>query len=614
MRLRQLSVPALMLAVLPGMVMAACGTPGKDGSVTISAAPSALVYFKPSGNSSGSTIPVASTTGLAAGDQVLIIQMQGANLSTGSSDTYGDGVAGAPASGYLTTATFNAGFYEYGVVQSVTGTQITLAAALTNAYTIVAAPQQRTYQVIRVPQYGNLSLAGNINATAWNGSTGGVLAFDVAGDLNFNGYTIEMNGRGFRGGLGRALAGDTGGNSTDYRTVATKNYHGSKGEGLAGTPRYVWNQLADAAVDAGVEGYTNGSYARGAPANAGGGGNDGNPGTNDQNSGGGGGGNGGAGAQGGNSWSSNLAVGGYGGTAFTQASVARVVMGGGGGAGTRNNSSGNMSSGGTGGGIVLLRVNRLVGSGTVSANGADGSTPVNDGGGGGGGGGSVIVLADGQSGAIALNAVGGNGGNADPGGQAHGPGGGGGGGRVFSNAAVTATVNTVQGTSGYTVSAGNYYGATATGGVVGSAVPNSDPTLVVGADSGYECVPPLLTIAKTADVSGAAPGSQITYTVTVTNSSASKAYNVVLSDAMSVFTNFVPNAMAGANFQLVDSVSNPSGLTLGTATYSENNGSTYSAMPGTSGWETRLTNWRLTMTGNMNKSGQFSIVYKGVVQ
>lgn len=614
MKLRKTAVPALMLAMLPGMVTAACGTPGKDGSVTISASPAALSYFQPTGNTAGSAIPVASTTGLAVGDLVLVIQMQGANLTTSNDALYGDNIAGAPASGYLTTATFNAGFYEYGIVQSLTGTQITLATALTNAYTRAAGPQQRRYQVVRVPQYGNLSLGASINAPAWNGETGGVLAFDVAGDLNFNSNTIEMNGRGFRGGLGRRLTGDSGGSRADYRTVATKSYHGSKGEGLAGTPRYVWNQITDAAIDTATEGYTNGSYARGAPGNAGGGGNDGNPGSNDQNSGGGGGGNGGAGAVGGNSWSSNLAVGGHGGTAFAQAAIARIVMGGGGGAGTRNNSNGNQSSGGAGGGIVMLRVNRLVGPGTVSANGADGSTPDNDGGGGGGGGGSIIVLADGQSGLLALNALGGNGGNADVGGVAHGPGGGGGGGRVFSNATVSATVNTGQGSSGYTVTPGTYYGATATGGVAGSTAPSSDPTLVVGADSGYECVPPLLTVSKTADVSSATPGSQITYTVTVTNSNWNKAYSVVLSDAMSVFTDFVPNGMSGANFQLIDSVSNPSGLTLGTATYSENSGGTYGAMPGTAGWETRLTNWRLTTIGTMNKGGQLSIKYKGVVQ
>jgi hypothetical protein len=53
---------------------------------------------------------------------------------------------------------------------------------------------------------------------------------------------------------------------------------------------------------------------------------------------------------------------------------------GGGGAGTRNNSSGTASSGGAGGGIVMIRAETVSGSGTISADGATGVTPQNDGG------------------------------------------------------------------------------------------------------------------------------------------------------------------------------------------------------------------------------------------
>jgi uncharacterized repeat protein (TIGR01451 family) len=614
---QRLLLPAMVLALLPGMVSALCATPGKDGSATIGATPGGLAYFSSTASvaAGATTIPVSSTSGLAAGDLVLVIQMQGADINSNNTSSYGDG--SGSGSGYLSNANLTAGQYEYGVVQSVGGTSITLTAGLTHSYVDAAygTAGQRRYQVVRVPQYGNLTLSADITAPAWNGSTGGVLALDVAGDLNFNGHVIGMDVRGFRGGLGRQLTGGNRGANTDYRNLATRNYHGDKGEGIAGTPHYVWEELTDTAVNTGMEGYPNGSTARGAPGTAGGGGTDGNPSANDQNSGGGGGGNGGAGAQGGNSWSSNLPVGGHGGAIFAQASVARVVMGGGGGSGSRNNSSGNESSGGQGGGIVMLRVSRLVGPGTVSANGGVGSTPANDGGGGGGAGGSIIVLAGAQTGSLALDARGGAGGNADVGGVAHGPGGGGGGGVVFTNATVAATVDTTQGPSGYAVSAGNYYGATASGGNPGGTVPNSDPAAVVGADSGYECMPPVLTVTKAADVTSAAPGTQITYTVTVTNSNYGKAYNVVLTDAFSPFTSFVPGGMAGADFQFIDSATNPSGLSLpATTQYSENNGSTYSNMPGTTGWETRLTNWKINMSGTMNTNGQFSIRYKALVK
>src|SRR5204863_3741736 len=87
---------------------------------------------------------------------------------------------------------------------------------------------------------------------------------------------------------GRQLAGGAGAN-TDYRTLATNAANGSKGEGIAGTPRYLF-QGTGTPLDTTVEGYPNGSYARGAPGNAGGGGTDGEIVSNQQNTGGGGGG------------------------------------------------------------------------------------------------------------------------------------------------------------------------------------------------------------------------------------------------------------------------------------------------------------------------------------
>ena len=98
-----------------------------------------------------------------------------------------------------------------------------------------------------------------------------------------------------------------------------------------------------------VEGYTNGSMGRGAPANAGGGGTDGEPGNNPSgnqyNTGGGGGANAGAGGVGGSGWhggSGNVntyPTGGFGAVAFAERGINRFIMGGGGGAGTANNST-----------------------------------------------------------------------------------------------------------------------------------------------------------------------------------------------------------------------------------------------------------------------------------
>ena len=228
--------------------------------------------------------------------------------------------------------------------------------------------------------------------------------------------------------------------------------------------------------DTGVEGYPNGSFARGAPANAGGGGTDGNPSANDQNSGGGGGANGGAGGQGGNTWSSNLAVGGAGGVAVPAPSVTKVVLGGGGGGATRNNAG--PSSGGVGAGLVILDVGSLPGTGEIRANGGDGQTAANDGGGGGGAGGSVVVAAaSGGLSGLTVSANGGDGGDAWPTqapggfpGERHGPGGGGGGGFVLlSTSGATTTTN--GGAHGVTTTASDAYNATdGTGGSAGTFV------------------------------------------------------------------------------------------------------------------------------------------------
>ena len=100
----------------------------------------------------------------------------------------------------------------------------------------------------------------------------------------------------------------------------------------------------------------------------------------------------GAGGLGGNTWSSNLSLGGFGGAVFPYA-ASRLAMGGGGGSGARNNSTGVQSSGGQGGGLIIVRANSITGTATLSANGGVGVTPANDGGGGGGAGGSVLVFA-----------------------------------------------------------------------------------------------------------------------------------------------------------------------------------------------------------------------------
>ena len=366
-------------------------------------------------------------------------------------------------SGY--TALNQTGYYEFvAATGAVSGGSVGIASGLVNSYryrTASGTNGQSAYQVIRVPQYMSATVSGTASALNWNGSVGGVVAMDVFGTLTISG-TITANGAGFRGGFGRGLTGGAGAN-TDYRTSYTIATNASKAEGIAGSPYYMNRPAtfdgAPVSVTGG-SGYpdgttTNASYARGAPGNAGGGGTDGHPAANDQNSGGGGGGNYAAGGLGGNSWNTNLAVGGVGGSAVAGIGYSRVVMGGGGGAGTTNNGTGDGATYTNPPGLACLTATRDMQQWRARrrnrytpgqfhcrqrndlANGGDGYNTLNDSAGGGGAGGSVVIYSN-AGGSATVSANGGNGGNAwrgDTGGTAdrHGPGGGGSGGYIAYN-------------------------------------------------------------------------------------------------------------------------------------------------------------------------------------
>ena len=488
--------------------------------------------------------PIGAAQPVAAGDLLLVIQMQDADISGTNAITYGDG-----ATGRGSTALRSTGLYEYVAATSavVTGT-VNIAGSgggggLVNAYdfstAVTATNGFRTFQVIRVPEYSSATVTAGLTAAAWDGAAhaGGVLALDVAGTLNLNGQTISVNQLGFKGGLG---VGQTGGPdaNTDYAVASGRGDHGYKAEGIAGTPHFLYDAIAAAAVNGAADGYPIGDAARGAPGTAGGGGTDGDPALNDQNSGGGGGANGGQGGMGGNTWTSNLPLGGLGGAAFP-ATAARVILGGGGGAGTRNNSSAFASSGGAGGGIVMIRAGTVTGTGTITANGGTGVTPLNDGGGGGGAGGSILVTAGGGAvNGVTASANGGNGTDAwpaDAGGSPdrHGPGGGGSGGVIITSNALPGAQTTVAGgVHGTTTTLLDPYGSTSgNAGVVLTTTPAAIP----GSSSGAECVPALAVTKTTSTpaVTNTSGGTTATYSITVANGAGvSPATSASVSDAL----------------------------------------------------------------------------------
>jgi gliding motility-associated-like protein len=448
---------------------------GKEGDVTIAGntTVNSFTYLTANAGIGASTIFVNNNTmtggafgaPLAAGDLIMIIQMQGAVMDINTTPTvvwggnytvpqdYLSGVFGANPQNWGGVTNYgNSGVFQRVEVLSVSGTgTINLNCQLIKTFTASGH-----VQVIRIPRYNNLTIpAGNsITTTNWNGNNGGVVAIEVNGALTING-TITATGNGFRGGALDPNSLTAFGAPADIRKLGSFNdFEGSeKGEGVGG-----FYAEYDALFS---------RYGIGAPANGGGGG-------GCQNSGGGGGCNvlvggtytskgtpigfpavwnleaagfGGSTSAGGgrggyaisDSDQNELVVGpanavwggddrkntgGFGGHGLPFVAD-RVFAGGGGGAGDQDSDQG--GAGGAGGGIVFIQAyGAVTGSGVIDAQGEAGqnTNPTNqpvsggsprkgvDGAGGGGGGGSVhIENISAIPASISINVSGGDGGN-----------------------------------------------------------------------------------------------------------------------------------------------------------------------------------------------------------
>jgi len=524
---------------LAPVVSVVCSTTVLNAGGTLSGVLNTYYPGTASVTAGATSISVGTPTGagapIANGSLLLVMQMQDASINDSNNGSYGNGSTGT---GFTTIN--NAGNYEFvKATGPVSGGSVPVTGAgagggLVFGYTAAATSAGKgasTYQVVLVPQYLSATL-GAASALAWNGSTGGILALDIAGQLKLGGATVSVNGLGFRGGAGLQMNGGVGGSVSDYQFPAPATYTGTlengvdaaKGEGVAGTPAWVESGGTYLATGTGYPSGTagtDGSMARGAPGNAGGGGTDGDPPANDQNAGGGGGGNGGTGGFGGDSWNTNLSTGGEGGSAFP-ATIDRVAMGGGGGAGTRNNSDGDTqaSSGSAGGGIIFIRADSLTGTATLTANGGNAyNGTLNDAGGGGGAGGTIAILAaNGGENGLTLQANGGNGGNAWQSlayalTQRHGPGGGGGGGVIYVSG-TPASTSAAGGLNGLTLNTPAVpYGSTP--GTAGTTATNATLRQVTGIQSAALCTADM-TLGKS-HVGNFTRGTNASYAIPVAN-------------------------------------------------------------------------------------------------
>lgn len=341
-------------------------------------------------------------SGLAAGDQVLLIQMKGATINEDNDGNFGDildiGSAGA---------------YELNTIRSVTGNTVQFERRLRYEYDFASL------QLIKYLTVANQTISDTLLVPAWNGQTGGVLFLDITGTLQLE-APIIASGRGFRGGVMAPIASFCSGaptifGGTDFREAffPAGNWRGApKGEGVA-------------APIIGKE------WGRGAQANGGGGG-------NDHNSGGAGGGNVTTGGEGGENNRVGLGCRGQRPGLVGRALPVledRIYLGGGGGSGHSNN---NVSAGGNGGGIIIVRANTIdftSPNAALIANGDSAIRVIGDGAGGGGAGGTIVMIAETVIGDPQISAIGGEGGVADNNGleTSMGPGGGGSGGHFVSN-------------------------------------------------------------------------------------------------------------------------------------------------------------------------------------
>jgi uncharacterized repeat protein (TIGR01451 family) len=123
-----------------------------------------------------------------------------------------------------------------------------------------------------------------------------------------------------------------------------------------------------------------------------------------------------------------------------------------------------------------------------------------------------------------------------------------------------------------------------------------------------------MVLKNASGVTTANPGAALTYNLTVTNSGANGAFNIILNDDMPSFSGLVLDAYGtGTPFNFTDGVPS-SALSVGSPVYSQDNGADgYSYVPGGAGTDNTITDWRIPMTGTMPTTGTFTLQYQVVI-
>jgi len=233
-----------------------------------------------------------------------------------------------------------AGNFDFAKIASISVNDLTLDENLLNAYDSVGA------QIIELIQYNSLTIdsGGTLTAAAWDGTTGGLVAFLVKLTTTVNtGGTIKASDLGFRGGTGGANRAQAQQGESDL------------GIGIGSTS---------------ANGAGGGGAIANSPSNGAGGGGAGHS------------------AVGQDGVQQESALKGFGGGIVGVADLSTMLLGSGGGGSSHN--SGGQADGGRGAGLIVIIAESLImGGGTIAADGqVGGSSSI---GAGGGAGGSILL-------------------------------------------------------------------------------------------------------------------------------------------------------------------------------------------------------------------------------
>ena len=258
------------------------------------------------------------------------------------------------------------GQYEYAYIDSISGDDITLNNNLSNTYTHLEAGDDRV-QILKIPEYNNVTIdnGGLLTADAWDGHTGGIVAFNTFSTLTFNGTgLIDVSGKGYQGGGCGTCGNNTWGQCGEGITGIGSGGGVTPVNNYSGTHTY-----PDDASNGGAGGYGP-AYLGGTP---GGGGSNTTAGTA------------GSDIQGAISDPGNI---------LTHSVDQKLIFGGAGGGGGDDDFAVPIPIGGNGGGIVLIRAN-TINNANILATGDDGIAATSIGAGavsGAGAGGNVRLL------------------------------------------------------------------------------------------------------------------------------------------------------------------------------------------------------------------------------